>query len=129
MAEWTKEELIEFILKTLSIPTLTPILKHHITTLVIEHELSYKEIARALHYKYVVKGETYNSTYGIKNILNIIHDANKYYDAEKKRIQAQKESVERANAKPDILLTVNRTQKRKKLRTIDITSLELDNED
>jgi len=121
-----KKELREIICSTLNIPKVTQTMENQITRFITEQGLSYKQIARGLVFFIDVEHGKYETKYGLGIIPNLVERADIYYNAMKRRIEKQKESVENAKKYPNIILEVGQIKPKRKLPQIDITKIEVD---
>lgn len=121
-----KQELREWLCETLGINRLTPMIERQVNRFVTEDGLTYKEVAQAVYFFIEVQGGSYQSKYGIGIVPGVIDDARKYFWKLKQKRDKQIESVEEAKKIPEIILEVGQIRKRRKLKPIDITKIEID---
>lgn len=92
---YSREELENLIKDVMDIKTITPMIKKQIDKMVLEDEMSYKEIARCIVWFVEVAQQTLTPLYGLGIIPNIREQAEKYFkqlelDQQKRELEAQK---------------------------------------
>jgi hypothetical protein len=93
--QYTLNDLCELIKEVMDIKDITPRIRKHINQLILEHNMTFKEIARCIVWYDEVFGGKFNVVYGIISIVNYREQANKYFqqlelDQQKQLAEAQK---------------------------------------
>lgn len=128
---FTKVDLEQKIKELFGITNIPNMISIQINKYARENGYSYKDMARALVYFYVIlskpvtKDKTGNPTYGIGIIPSVIEDSRKYFIEQERQIKAQQEASKRYDANSNIIICnkpITITPKNKRL--IDIASIE-----
>jgi len=123
---FSRLDLEEKIKEYFKIEEMTPLINHQIDKFIRTDGMDYKDIARALAYFCVIKGQSPEREMGIAIVPYIKDDATLYFDNLKKRIERQKKEVaeRQKKAMPDNVIVCNSIKKKRKIKSsIDLSKI------
>lgn len=126
---FTRKDLEDLIKDMMGISEITPMITAHINTLILNYDMSFKEIARCIVFYNEELGMSLSPVYGIKFVLNVREQAAKYFtQLELDKKSKEKEALKIAEYQENNIIINIKSFKHKKRepRKFNIADIKID---